>query len=78
MAMFFILVMDKYKDDPGQWMYSASSISKAQLLALRCYEDPPRCLPRDNYVSVCESRVSMRPCAGGEPEGGTVHGLNPR
>ncbi len=76
MAMFFILAMDRYQDDPDQWIYSASATTAAQLQALRCYKDPPHGLPKNTFGQVSSIRTSLPPCAGGDAEEGTIYGIN--
>ncbi len=75
-ADFHILVMDVYADDdPHAWLYSASARSKAELLALACYPDPPKSLHKATFASVSRTRIKLACCSGGDPEGGTVHGM---
>ena len=78
MPMFFILVMDKYPNDPKQWLFSASALSEAELRALPCYEDPPHALPKLMFVSVSETRINLPPSAGGDSEGGTIYAIRHR
>ncbi|MBU6444422.1 MAG: hypothetical protein KGR48_10975 [Alphaproteobacteria bacterium] len=75
-AQFYILVMDIWAgDDPHAWLYSASAATQAELLALRCYDDPPKSMRRDTFISVSTKRVKLPCCDGGAAEGGTVHGM---
>ena len=75
-AQFYILVMDIWAgDDPYAWLYSASAATQAELLALRCYDDPPKSMRRDTFISVSRIRVELPCCDGGAPEHGTVHGM---
>jgi hypothetical protein len=78
MAAFFILVMDKYKKNLNDWLYSASKRTEAELQALQCYEDPPHGLPKATFISVSQTTVNLPPCTGGSPEGGTIHGIQHR
>jgi hypothetical protein len=75
MAAFFILVMDRYRDDPDEWIYSASARSEASLKGLDCYKDPPHALPKASFGVVSSSRTSLPPCAGGDAEDGTIYGI---
>ena len=76
MPAFYVLVMDAYKDDDDYWVYSASAKKKSSLQELECYEDPPNRLPKARFVALSSTRVSVRPCAGGNAEGGTIVGIN--
>jgi len=78
MPAFFILVMDKYEKNLNDWLYSASSRTKAALQALQCYEEPPHGLPKATFISVSQTKVNLPPCTGGSPEGGTIHGIQHR
>lgn len=61
-ADFYILVMDIWAgDDPHAWLYSASAKTQEELLALPCYEDPPRSMHRATFASVSRTRVQL-PC----------------
>jgi hypothetical protein len=75
MATFYILVMDRYRNDPSEWIYSASASTEAELINLRCFQDPPHGLPKNRYTAVTEKTVSKPPCSGGPPEGGTIYGI---
>jgi hypothetical protein len=75
MAAFFILVMDKYASDPDEWVYSASARTEATLEAMKCYQDPPHGLPKNSFGTVSSTRTSLPPCAGGNPEDGTIYGI---
>lgn len=75
MAAFFILVMDKYRNDPNSWVYSASAITASTLQQLKCYQDPPHGLPKDRFVAVSSLETTLPPCAGGAPETGTIYGI---
>ncbi len=75
MATFFILVMDKYRNDPNYWIYSASASSEATLKEMSCYTDPLHSLPKGSFVEVSSTRTSLPPCAGGSSEGGTIYGI---
>jgi len=73
---FFVLVLDKYAAaDPTAWVYSATAETKAALLALRCYDEPPHKVSRADYNGASEGRMSLAPCAGGPPDPGTIYGL---
>jgi hypothetical protein len=76
MAKFYILVMDRYRNDPNEWTYSASARTEAELIDLRCFEDPPHGLPKNRYIAVSERPISKPPCAGGPPEEGTIYGID--
>jgi hypothetical protein len=78
MPAFYILVMDKYNRDPNEWVYSATAQSAAELMALKCFQDPPHGLPKNGFAAVSSTRVSLPPCAGGEPEDGTIYGIERR
>lgn len=73
MATFFILVMDKYRNDPDYWVYSARASNEAKLKGMACYTDPPHSLPKRSYVEVNSTRTILPPCAGGSPEDGTIY-----
>lgn len=75
MAAFFILVMDKYGNDPNEWVYSASARTEGTLKALNCFQDPPHGLPKNSFRELSSTRTSLPPCAGGAPEGGTIYGI---
>lgn len=84
MISFFILVMDQYKDDLQDWLYSAyeeaansqdMDCEKTTLNELRCYVDPPNSLPKEGCEIVCSKRIRIPPCSGGDPEGGTIYGI---
>ena len=75
-AQFYILVMDIWAgDDPHAWLYSARAATQAELTALRCYDDPPKSMRRDKFISVSTKRVTLPYCDSGAPECGTVHGM---
>jgi hypothetical protein len=74
-AAFFILVMDKYANDPNEWTYSASARNESTLRAMNCYQDPPHGLPKSSFGTVSATRISLPPCRGGNQEGGTIYGI---
>jgi hypothetical protein len=75
MAAFFILVMDEYKNDPDTWIYCFSARTEAAIKELECYKPELHGLPKKRFVEVSATRVNLPPCAGGEPEGGTIYGI---
>lgn len=81
-ADFYILVMDIWAgDDPHAWLYSARATTEAELLALPCYQDPPKSLHRAAATSISRTRVQLPCCQAPHPgserpaEWGTVHGM---
>jgi len=75
MAAFFILVLDKYKNDPNYWVYSASASTEAALKAMTYYTDPPHSLPKGSFQEVSETRTSVLPSAGGSSEEAAIYGI---
>jgi hypothetical protein len=61
-AAFFVLVLDKYANDPNYWIYDASSSSETTLKGMACYNDPPESLPKGSFVTVSSTRTRIPPC----------------
>ena len=75
MAAFFILVLDKYKNDPNYWVYNASASTEAALKAMTYYTDPPHSLPKGMFVEVSSATTSVSPSAGGSSEEAAIYGI---
>jgi hypothetical protein len=79
MASFFILVMDRDRDE-RVWRFRERANTLEELMGLRCFNSPllPP-IPRARFISVSERPVRLRPCRGrpeDPEEGGMIHGID--